>query len=165
MAHITQQEIAGILRVYMGSAALASQPDFPGFLAKKFTSWLYIDKTLDQMREDLHQDLMLCIFAASGRTMKLRMDDGRLGVWTEDAVDALADCLLEVLFYHLPRTDYTYRALFDYALRHQSHSAFKALYLYYDAFHQPADRTYLIRMIREQFAPADYQRWLDAADA
>lgn len=164
MSRISQQEIENVLRMYMGSAALESQPDFAAFLTRKFISWLYVNKSLAQMYADLRQDLMMCIFAASNHTMRLRMDDGRMGVWTEDALDALTDCMLEILFFHLPRTHSTYLALFDYLINFHSHSAIKTLYLYYDEFLEPANRAHLVNIIREQFDPADYQRWLSPSD-
>lgn len=164
MARMTQQELTGILRFHLGSAALGAEPDFARFLTSKLNVCLYTDTSLEEIRNGVEQDLLVLIYAVSRKTMRIYMEDGSCKTWTMKALGELIDCVMEAVFMHLEVNEDHFRALLSYVMNHQSRTALRVLYLCYGAYQQPRERETIIRLITEQFDTKDYQSWLSPAD-
>lgn len=164
MARITERELGEMLCFYLGSAALEAEPGFVRFLTKKLNVCLYTDTPLDEMGTALEQDLLVLIYAVSGKTMKLRMDDGHEKNWTMKALRELTDNVMETVFLHMEEDAHSFQALLSYAMNHQSRSALRVLYLCYGVYQQPRERAIIIRLIVERFEEKDYRTWLAPAD-
>jgi hypothetical protein len=164
MARIPAREIETFLGGYLGGAALAANPDFAPFLARKMISCLYTHTPFGQMRDALEQDLLMAVYAFSQKTMNLRMDDGKWRHFVLADFRPLADSLMGIPFSHMDVCEDTYRELLSYASMYQSLSALKALYLRYGAYQKETERAIIVRLIVEQYAPADYENWLSPAD-
>ena len=161
-AAVRTDSVREALRPYLGSAmvdgtAVAEQ------VAQALRTYAPYRDELEDVAERVRRALFDCLYGALGPRMAVRLDDGRMLRIRMQDLPELADSAMGALFEGMTVYSVNYQTLKDYSLRTGSLSAMRALYLHYDAFQPPEEKSLMARVIRERYPRERYEGWL--ADA
>lgn len=158
-AIIRTEQIRDVLRVWVGSA-LADASPMAEQAATVMSAFIPRRTQLADVASQLEDIIFRGLYAALGRNMTTRLDDGRLRRIRMDDLPDLADDVLGVLLEALDVYAVSYTLLREYAMTTGSFSAFRVLYTRYASFQTPEEMALLARVLRERYPAGQCPEWL-----
>lgn len=115
---------------------------------------------MDTVARQLEDVLFRGLYAALGRGMTARLDDGSLRRIRMDDLPDMADDVLLVLLEAMDLYAVSYGIVREYAMETGSRSALTVLYTRYASFQTPEELAVMAQVLRERYPAAQRPEWL-----
>lgn len=115
---------------------------------------------LDALSRQLDSLLFNQVRTVTQGDMRVLLDDGRVERVRVDDIGQMADDLLYLLLRQLPRTEWQYQRLRQFAMTHASLSALRALYVDFASFQTEDELAVIARTVRSAYPAFRWRVWL-----
>ena len=156
---IEQSEVEAVLRPWLGSLFLTSNP-LSQMIHEKLSNYAPYRQDFEDLYKELEVLLVTRLNSFTNGTLQVVLDNYRTRRLGHSVVEAMADDLMGIVFDKLTPFSANFVKINEYSLHNESLNALRVLYQKYASFYSKEEYAFMVRLIKDIYPEDRYRSWL-----